>query len=195
MPNNWSSYPSHRSGSDNSTVCMFDEPVSTIIPNHMPCPVIRSTCNSKAVLQSQRDVEHDSFLFFEFEMRPPSPIDLMGSIDYALSQGDFSVGSLFKSLPHMTGMVDPDVTHRQGTTITPSPVHVAFIQTVDTGFTSGSPAHLPNMNIRQSPNAYTDCTPNRFSESNETPKRGRKNSSNESEWMHQDWTEDDIIDL
>ena len=162
----------------------------------MPCPVISSSCNSQAVLQSQRDVEPDSFLsLVEFEMRPPSPIDLVGSIDYALSQGDFSVGSLFKSRAHVTGMVDPDVTHGQGTAITPSPVHVAFRETVETGFTSGSPENVPHMDIRPSPNAYTDYTPNRFSESDETPERGQQNSEIESEWMHQDWTEDDIIDL
>ncbi|XP_059926229.1 uncharacterized protein LOC132471156 isoform X1 [Gadus macrocephalus] len=193
MPNTWSSYPSHRSGFNNSPVCTLDEPVSTIIPNHMPCPVISSSCNSQAV--TERDVEPDSFLsLVEFEMRPPSPIDLVGSIDYALSQGDFS-RSLFKSRPHITGMVDPDVTHGQGTAITPSPVHVAFRETVETGFTSGSPENVPHMDIRPSPNAYTDYTPNRFSESDETPERGQQNSEIESEWMHQDWTEDDIIDL
>ena len=191
MPNNWSSYHIDRSGSDKRKVCTFDEPVSSIIPDHMPCPVISSSRGSPAVLQSQREIELlDSF---EFEIRPPSPIDLVGSIDYALSQGDFSVGSLFKSPPPMTGMVDPDVTQGQGTAITPSPVHVAFRGTVDTGFTSVSPDHFPNMDIRPSLTAYTDYTLDRFSESEETPKRGRQNS--ESEWMHQDWTEDDITDL
>ncbi|CAL8337128.1 unnamed protein product [Lota lota] len=196
MPNTWSRYHIHRSGSKNSTVCKYDEPVSTIIPNHMPCPVTSSSCDLQAALQWQREGERDCFLsLIEFDMRPPSPIDLVGSIDYALSQGDFSVGTLFKSPPPMTDMVDPDVTHGQGTAITPSPVHVAFRWTLDTGYTPGSPDHFQNMDIRQSPKAYTDYTPDRSSESDETQKRERQNPENKSEWMHQDWSEDDITDL
>ncbi|CAL8338518.1 unnamed protein product [Merluccius merluccius] len=53
----------------------------------------------------------------EFDMRPLSPIDLIGSIDCALKQGDFSVGSLFKSPPPaLTDTVDPKSTGVKDTT-------------------------------------------------------------------------------
>lgn len=71
----------------------------------------------------------------------------------------------------------------------PSSGHVAFRWTLDTGHSPGSPDHskiFQNTDIRQSPNAHTDYTPNISSGSDETE---------EYEGMLQDWSEDDITDL
>lgn len=195
MPNTWCRYHIHRAGMDNNAVCKYDEQVSAIIPNHVPCPVTSSSCDSQAALQWQRVGERECILsLVEFDMRPPSPIDLIGSIDDALNQGDFSVGSLFTSPPPpLTDTVEPDVIHRER--IRPSRGHVAFKWTLDAGQTPGSPDHFQNMDVRQLPNAHTDYTPGISSDSDKTQKRERQNSENKSEWMHQDWSEDDITDL
>ena len=132
MPKTWSKYHIHRAGMNNNAVCKCDEQVSTFMSDHMPCP--------------ERVGERECVLsLIEFDMRPPSPIDLIGSIDCALKQGDFSVGSLFKSPPPArTDTVDPKVIYGEGTTITPSPGHVDFTWTLDTD-TPGSTDHFQNI--------------------------------------------------
>lgn len=88
MPNNWAKYDLSRAGISNNVMCPYDDQPSSIIPEYTPDPVSNCSSDSQTALLWQKVGERECILsLIEFDMRPPSPINLRRSIDNALHNG------------------------------------------------------------------------------------------------------------
>lgn len=181
MPNNWAMCNVSRTGMSNNVMCTYDDQAT----DHMPDPVSSSSCDSQAALLWQRVGERECILsLVEFDMRPPSPINLRHSIDNALHHGNFVGGSLFAPPPpSWTDTVGTDITNNIAAK--DSEAHVGYQWTLDTESTPGSPHHFETKESVQSPNTPTDHI------ANQSPNT-ELNFENKPK---EDWSDDDITDL
>ncbi|KAM7006442.1 uncharacterized protein LKV04_003011 [Tautogolabrus adspersus] len=79
MPSNWAMYNLTRTGFNNSAMCPYDDPLSTITSEYKPDPRCNtSSSDSQAAILWQKKVsERDCILsLIEFDIGPPSPINL-----------------------------------------------------------------------------------------------------------------------
>uniref|UniRef100_A0A667Y1D1 Si:ch211-14i3.2 n=1 Tax=Myripristis murdjan TaxID=586833 RepID=A0A667Y1D1_9TELE len=152
MPNNWAMCNVSRTGMSNNVMCTCDDQAV----DHMPDPVSSSSCDSQAALLWQRVGERECILsLVEFDMRPPSPINLRHSIDNALHHGNFVGGSLFAPRPpSWTDTVSTDITNNIAAKDSEAPV--GYQWTLDIEATPGSPHHFETKESVQSPNTSTD---------------------------------------
>lgn len=91
MPNNWAKYKLSKTGFRSSVHCPYEpEPV------YKPNPVSTSSSEAQSALLWQKGSNPECiFSIIEFDMRPPSPINLRRSINEALFQGQSEAGGLF----------------------------------------------------------------------------------------------------
>ncbi|XP_056245812.1 proline-rich transmembrane protein 3-like [Seriola aureovittata] len=196
MPNNWAKYNLSRAAISNNVMCQYDDQPSTIITEYKPDPVSNSSSDSQAALLWQKVGEHECVLsLIEFDMRPPSPINLRRSIDNALHHGQLVAGGLFTPPPPswthtvITNTSDGD----GGTTILP-PAYVGYGWMLDTESISASLDHFQAKEPIQSPSATADY--NGSIGSPTTVYQGEELNSALSAVMHQhDWSDDDVTDL
>ncbi|XP_076604965.1 proline-rich transmembrane protein 3 [Chaetodon auriga] len=190
MPSNWAQYNLSRAGFSNNIMCPYDDQSSTVIPENKPDPVSNSNSNSQAALLWQKVGERECILsLIEFDMRPPSPINLRRSIDNALHHGQLVAGGLFTPPPpSWTHSVGRDNTDGDGGTTTFPPAYVGW--TLDTDSVSASLDHFQV----QSPSAITDYSGGDGSPV--TVNQGEEFKSAFSAVMHQhDLSDDDVTDL
>ncbi len=196
MPSNWAKYNLTRTGFSNNAMCPYDEQPSTIIPQYKPDPVSNSNSDSQAALLWQKVGERECILsLIEFDMRPPSPINLRRSIDNALHHGQLVAGGLFTPPPpSWTQTVGTDTTDGDGAPATFPPAYVGYGWTLDTESISASLDHFQAKEPTQSPSATAEY--NGSFGSPATAHQGQELGSASSAVMHQhDWSDDDVTDL
>lgn len=94
MPNNWAKYNLSKTGFISTIQCPYDDQ-----PAYKPSPVSNSSSEAKSAHLWQKVSNRERILsLIEFDMRPPSPINLRRSINEALSQGQLGSGGLFSPL-------------------------------------------------------------------------------------------------
>lgn len=190
MPNNWAKYNLSRAGISNNLMCPYDDQSTTIITEYKPDPV--SNSDSQTALLWQKVGERECVLsLIEFDMRPPSPINLRRSIDNALHHGQLVAGGLFTPPP-------PSWTHTVGQDAingeTFPPAYVGYGWMLDTESINASLEHFQAKEPIQSPSATTERSDN--AESPTSQHQGEELNSRLSAAMHQcDWSDDDITDL
>lgn len=196
MPSNWAKYNLSRTGFSNNAMCPYDDQPSVIIPQYKPDPVSNSSSDSQAAFLWQKVGERECILsLIEFDMRPPSPINLRRSIDNALHHGQLVAGGLFTPPPpSWTQTVGTDTTDGDGAPATFPPAYVGYRWTVDTESISASLDHFQAKEPTQSPSATAEY--NGSVGSPAAAHQGEELSSASSAVMHQhDWSDDDITDL
>ncbi|XP_078028533.1 proline-rich transmembrane protein 3 [Epinephelus lanceolatus] len=195
MPSNWAKYNLSKAGLSNNLMCPYDDQLSTT-PDYKPDPVSISSSDSQTALLWQKVGERECILsLIEFDMRPPSPINLRRSIDMALHHGQLVAGGLFTPPPPpWTQNMGADITDENDGTITFPPAYVGYRWTLDTEPISASLDHFTAKEPTQSPNAATD-----YNVSVGSPAAARQREEFDSVLsavMHQhDWSEDDVTDL
>ncbi|XP_069393137.1 proline-rich transmembrane protein 3-like isoform X2 [Paralichthys olivaceus] len=98
MPNNWAKYNLSRANVSNNIMCPYDDQPSNLTVEYKPDPVNNSISDPQPVLLLQKVGEHECILsLIEFDMRPPSPINLRRSIDNALHHEQLVARGLFST--------------------------------------------------------------------------------------------------
>ncbi len=192
MPRNWTKLS--KPGFSKNITCPYDDK-PTIIPEGKPDPESNCSCDSQAALFWQKVGERECVLsFIEFDMRPPSPINLRRSIDNALYHGQLVAGGLFTPPPpSWTYSVGTDTTDGDGTTTFP-PAYVGFRWPLDSESISASLEQFQAKEPVQSPVASTVCYGNDTSPA--SVHQGEVFNSVFSAVLHQhDWSDDDVTDL
>lgn len=192
MPSNWAKYNLSKSGFSNNIMCPYNDQTSTIIPEYKPDPI--SSSDSPAALLWQKVGERECVLsLIEFDMRPPSPINLRRSIDNALYHGQFTAGSLFT--PPWTQSMGTD--GHSGTNAFP-PTYIGYGWTLDTESIPASLDHFQDKEAIPLPSATTDY--HGCDEFEATAHQGEEftlmKNSDISAVIHQhNWFDDDVTDL
>ncbi|KAK2915077.1 hypothetical protein Q8A73_005671 [Channa argus] len=195
MPNNWAKYNLSRAGISSNVMSPYDDKPSTIIPEYNPNPVSNSSTESQAALLWQKVGECECILsLIEFDMGPPSPINLRRSIDNALHHGQLVAGGLFTPPPlFWTQTVDTDATDGDGGTTFPS-AYVSYGWMLDAESISPFLDHFQAKDTTQSPIAASD-----YGTSIGSPiiaHQGEDFNTVLSSVMHQyDWSDDYVTDL
>ncbi|XP_047439509.1 proline-rich transmembrane protein 3-like isoform X2 [Mugil cephalus] len=186
MPNNWTKHNLTRAGISNNVMCPYDDQPTTIMQEYSNDPVSCSSSDSQAALLWQKIGERECVLsIIEFDMRPPSPINLRRSIDNALHHGQLVAGGLFTPPPpswiHTMGK---DTTDGDGGPTAFCPAYVNYGWMLDTESISASLDHFQAKEAVQSPTATTDYN-------------GSRGSPEEFSTVicQHDWSDDDITDL
>lgn len=190
MPNNWVKYNLSKSGISKNITSQYDDEPSIITPEYKPEPV--SSSDSQTALLWQKVGERECVLsLIEFDMRPPSPINLRRSIDNALHHGQLVAGGLFTPPPpSWTQTVGQDTTNGE---MCPPP-HVGYGWMLDTESINASLDHFQAKEQIQSPKSPTDHSDNPESPRNQH--QGEEFISTLPAVMHQhDWSDDDVTDL
>lgn len=106
MPNNWAKYNLSKTGFRSTIHCPYDHQ-----PAYKPNPVSNSSSEAKSALLWQEVSNRACLLSLtEFDMRPPSPINLRCSINEALFLGQLEAGALFgPPASSWTPSVDGDI--------------------------------------------------------------------------------------
>lgn len=196
MPSNWAKYNLSKTGFINKAMCPYDDHTSSGVTECKPDPVSTSTTDSQTTLLWQQVGERECVLsLIEFDMRPPSPINLRRSIDNALHHGQLVAGGLFTPPPpSWTHSFGTDTTDGDGGTTALSPAYVRFGWMLDTESISASLDHFQAKEPIQSPVSTSD-----YNGSDGSPAAahlGEEFNSAFSAVMHQhDWSDDDITDL
>lgn len=197
MPSNWAKYNLSRTGYSNNVMCPYDDQPSVMTAEYMPDPVSSNSSDSQAALLWQKVGERECILsLIEFDMRPPSPINLRRSIDNALHHGQLVAGGLFTPPPpSWTYSVGTDTTDGVGGTTIFPPAYVGYGWTLDTeSISAASLDHFQAKEPIQSLSATADC--NGSVGSPATAHQGEEFNSAFSAGMHQhDWSDDDVTDL
>lgn len=91
MPNNWAKYNLSKTGFGSTIHSPYDHH-----PAYKPDPVCSRSSEAESALLWQKVSNRECILsLVEFDMRPPSPINLRRSINEALFQGQLAAGGLF----------------------------------------------------------------------------------------------------
>lgn len=194
MPNNWAKYNLSRAGISNNVMCPYDDQPSTIIPEYKPDPVSNSASDSQAALLWQKVGERECILsLIEFDMGPPSPINLRRSIDYALDHGQLVAGGLFTPPPlSWAHTVGTDTTDGDGGTLPPA--YVSYGWMLDTESISASFDHFQTKEPIQSSSATPDYTGSIRSAS--IVHHGEEfNSLFSAVMLQHDWSDEDVTNL
>nr|XP_008280933.1 PREDICTED: uncharacterized protein LOC103357943 [Stegastes partitus] len=192
IPNNWAKYNLSRSGISNNAMCPYDDPPTAVIAEYKPDPLSSSSSDTQAALLWQKVGERECILsLIEFDMRPPSPINLRRSIDNALHHGQLVAGGLFTPPPpSWTHSMSTDSNDADSGTTTFPPAYVSYGWMLDTESISASLDHFQAKEPAQSPSATAD-----YNGSIGSPAAAR-HEEEFSAVMHQhDWSEDDVTDL
>ncbi|KAK2862096.1 hypothetical protein Q5P01_001629 [Channa striata] len=195
MPNNWAKYNLSRAGISSNLMSPYNDQPSTFIPEYNPDPLSNSSTESQAALLWQKVGEHECILsLIEFDMRPPSPINLRRSIDNALHHGQLVARGLFTPPPlSWTQSVGTDPTDGDGATTFP-PAYAGYGWMLDAESISAPLARFQSKETTQSFNAPADYTGSVGSPTG--AHQGEGFSTVLSSVMHQyDWSDDDVTDL
>lgn len=195
MPKNWSKYNLSIRGFSNNVRCPYDDQPSAITPKYKPDPVGNGSSDSDAALPWQKVGERECVLsLIEFDMRPPSPINLRRSIDNALHHGQLVSGGLFTPPPPSWTYSVATSTDRDGGGTTTFPPASSYGWTLDTESISASLDHFQADEPIESHGDTADC--NGSVGSPATAHQGEEFNSAFSVGMHQnDWSDDDVTDL
>lgn len=186
MPNNWSKYNLSKAGISNNIMSPYDDRTSTQISEHKSDPG-SSSSDSQAALLWQKVGERECILsLIEFDMRPPSPINLRRSIDNAFHHGQLVAGSLFTPPPPSWTMGTND----EDGGLKPFPPAFISYGWMDTESISASLDHFQAKEPVQSPSAASENNG-----SSESPAAAYMREEF-SAVMHQHyWSDDDVTDL
>uniref|UniRef100_A0A672Y8W9 Si:ch211-14i3.2 n=1 Tax=Sphaeramia orbicularis TaxID=375764 RepID=A0A672Y8W9_9TELE len=184
MPNNWAKYNLFRTGINNNVMQPYDNQPSK--PEHKTDSV-SSNYDSQAALLWQKVGERECVLsLIEFDMCPPSPINLRRSIDNALHHGQLVAGGLFTPPP-------PSWTHSVGTDkdggVFP-PAYVGYGWMEDT---ESIPASLDNFQTKELTQSFSGT--NDQSDAANNAHQGEETKSGLTLMHAYDWSEDDVTDL
>ncbi|XP_022049696.2 proline-rich transmembrane protein 3-like [Acanthochromis polyacanthus] len=192
MPNNWAKYNLSRTGISNNAMCPYDDPPTATAAEYKPDPSSSSSSDIQAALLWQKVGERECILsLIEFDMRPPSPINLRRSIDNALHHGQLVAGGLFTPPPPCwTHTMDTDSNDGDsGLTAFPPP-YVGYGWMLDTESISASLDHFQAKEPVQSPSTTAEYNGSVGSAA------AACHEDEFSAVMHQrDFSDDDITDL
>lgn len=193
MPSNWAMYKRCKAAFSNNLKSPYADQPSTVT-KFMPDPDSNASCDSQAALLWQKIGERDCILsLIEFDMRPPSPIDLRRSIDNALHHGQ--LGGLFTPPPpSWTHSLGRPTTERDLSTTSVAPSYTGYRWTLDTESISASLDHFQTKDVMQFSHTTTDCCAS--DESCAAPRiREEYNSAALAAMYQRDSFNDDITDL
>ncbi|XP_068998813.1 proline-rich transmembrane protein 3-like [Embiotoca jacksoni] len=158
IPSNWAKYNLSKAGISNNAMCPYDDHPSTMIPEYKPDPICNSSLDSQAAFLWQKVGERECMLsLIEFDMRPPSPIDLRRSIDNALHHGQLVSGGLFTPPPpSWTQMMGTDIIDGDNGPTALTPPYVGYRWMLDTESISASLDHFQAREPVLSPTATAD---------------------------------------
>ncbi|XP_041837018.1 proline-rich transmembrane protein 3-like [Melanotaenia boesemani] len=189
IPNNWTKYKLSRAGISNNAMSLHDNEPAAMKPEYNPDPVSSSSSDSQAALLWQKVSERECVLsLIEFDMRPPSPINLRRSIDNALYHGQLVAGGLFTPPPPswtQTMNIDGD-----SSPIIFPPAYVSYGWMPDTESISASLDHFQANESAQSVSATPDCNG-----STGSPAAAQEGEDSSAVMCQHDWSDDDITDL
>lgn len=191
MPKNWAKF--HIS---NNLMCPCQNQPSSLVPEYKPDPASNSSSDSQTALLWQKVGERECILsVIEFDMRPPSPINLRRSIDNALHHGQLMAGGLFTPPPpSWAHTVAQDVADVENGSFPPS--YFGFRWMLDTESIPTSLDHFQAKEPIRSPNDGAITTGNDHVEAPNAGHHTREFSPRISAVMHQhDWSDEDITDL
>lgn len=156
MPSNWAMYKQCKAVFSNNLRSPYADQPSTVT-ELMSCPDSNGSCDSQAALLWQKIGERECILsLIEFDMRPPSPINLRRSIDNALHHGQ--LGGLFTPPPpSWTHSLGRSTTERDLSTTSVAPSFIGYGWTLDTESISASLDHFQTKDVIQFPHTTTDC--------------------------------------
>lgn len=179
MPNKWAKYKLSKSWLTNNIQCPYDYQPSTTVLHYETDPVSNSSSESQATLLWQKVRNHECVLsLIEFDMRPPSPINLY--------RGHLVPRVIFSPPPpswsHSMGR---DTTDGAASTTTYPSTYIGYGWTLDTEPVSACLNHFPVTEPIQIPRA--NSVYNSRQGSRAIPHQGV---------THQlDWFDDDVTDL
>ncbi|CAG5980916.1 unnamed protein product [Menidia menidia] len=183
IPNNWAKYKLSKEGINNNAMYPCNDEPDPIAKEYFSDPISSGSADSQSALLWQKVGERECVLsLVEFDIGPPSPINLRRSIDNALYHGQLVAGGLFTPPPPTWNM------HTDGDTgaTTFRPGYVGYRWNLDTESISTSLDHFQAKEPAQS----LDC--NSLTGSLAAARKGEEFSV----VMHQhDWSDDDITDL
>lgn len=187
MPNNWESFNLSRSEISNNL--MYDGEPGTIISEGTSDPVSNSSSDPQTAFLWQKVGERECVLsMIEYDMRPPSPINLRRAADNAFYHGQLVAGSVFTPPP-------PSWTQSTGAdgdscpTVFP-PAYVGYRWMMDTESISASLDQFQAKELAQSMSVTPD-----YNGSIGSPAVGPKVEELSAEMHQHYWSEDDITDL
>ncbi|XP_055365195.1 proline-rich transmembrane protein 3-like [Betta splendens] len=193
MPNTWAKYNLSRAGISNKVMCPYDDHPSIIMAGHTSDPLSSSSSSDpQAALLWQKVGERECVLsLIEFDMRPPSPINLRRSIDYALHRGQLVAGGLFTTPPpSWTHTLEADSADGDGGPALP-PAYVGYRWMLDAEPVAASLDRVQTKEPLQPPGALTDYTGSIGS-----PFFGEELGSVFSALrLQRDWPDEDVTDL
>lgn len=193
LPSNWAMYKRCKAGFGNNLKSPYADPPSTVT-KFMSDPDSSTSCDSQTALLWQKIGERECILsLIEFDMRPPSPINLRRSIDNALHHGQ--LGGLFTPPPpSWTHSLGRPTTERDRSTTSVAPSYTGIGWTLDTESISASLDHFQTKDVMQFPHATTDCYAS--NESFAAPRISEEyNSAALAAMYRHDCLDDDITDL
>ncbi|KAM6927225.1 proline-rich transmembrane protein 3 [Xenentodon cancila] len=188
LPNNWATHNLSRTGVSNNSMFQYDDEPTTITAEYSPDAVCSSSSDSQAALLWHKVGDRECVLsLIEFDMRPPSPINLRRSIDNALYHGQLVAGGLF-TLPPLSWTHSMS-TERDNSLPTFPPVYVSHRWMMDTEslsasldqFQTNEPTQLP----RATPEYNSTCM---------LPPCEQKGEFSAEMYQH-DWPDDDVTDF
>nr|XP_015814212.2 proline-rich transmembrane protein 3-like [Nothobranchius furzeri]XP_054587107.1 proline-rich transmembrane protein 3-like [Nothobranchius furzeri] len=185
MPNNWVKYNLSRTGISNATY--IDEP-SVIKPEYNSDPVSSSSDSQTAFLWQKVGERECVLSLIEFDMRPPSPINLRRSIDNALHHSQFVAGGAFTP-PPTSWTLSAGSEGDSGPTTLP-PAYAGYKWMLDAESISASLDHFQTREPMQAVSATPGSDGNIGS-----PAAGKEGEEFQAVMHQQDWSEDDITDL
>lgn len=187
MPNNFAKQNMSRSGISNNA--MHDDKQSPSKLDYSSDPVSISSSDSQTALLWQKVGERECVLsLIEFDMRPPSPINLRLSIDNALYHGQLGAGAVFTPPPpSWTQNLSTD--GESGPTTLP-PAYVGCGWMLDTESISASLDHFKAKEPAQSLNATPD-----FNSRVGSPTAAPMGEQFSIAMIQNNWSDDDVTDL
>lgn len=192
MPNNWAKYNLSRAAISKNIMCQYDDQPSAIMTEYKPDHPSNISSDSQTALLWQKVGERECILsLIEFDMQPPSPINLRRSIDNALNHGQLVAGGLFTPPPPpWPHTMVTDTGNVEGGT----PFYVGYGWMLDTESISPSLDHFQAKELTQSPSATVDSQSSAGSST--TVHQGEELNAALSAVMHQhNWSDDDVTDL
>ncbi|XP_027857743.1 proline-rich transmembrane protein 3 [Xiphophorus couchianus] len=187
MPNNIAKHNMSRSGVSNNALHGDKQAPSKL--DYSSDPVSISCSDSQTALLWQKVGERECVLsLIEFDMRPPSPINLRLSIDNALCHGQLIAGAVFTPPPpSWTQSLGTD--GERGPTTFP-PAYVRYGWMMDTESISASLDHFQAKEPAQSVNATPD-----FNSRIGSPAAEPTGEQFTGVMLQNDWSDDDVTDL
>ncbi|KAM3621630.1 uncharacterized protein V6R79_013808 [Siganus canaliculatus] len=195
MPGNWAKCSMTTTGFGKNVMCPYDDQPSTVTSEYRSDPVSKTSPDSQAALLWQKVGERECILsLIEFDMRPPSPINLRRSIDNALYHGQLVAGGLFTPPPpSWTHSVSSDAAAAGENATTVPPAYAGYRWTLDTESTSPSLDHFQ----AKEPTLSAAATTGNADDESPAAVRQREEfiSASPAVTYEHDWSEDDVTNL